>query len=201
MTKRRKKGFGLLEVLLAGVIIIMMMSALVIVARAAIQNSQYLQQRSQATFIAQEKMEMVRQIRDTHYIDQTNATQWDNWNWKTDSSPTTPPTSPPLWYTVDDSGVQDYRFLFRCTTVNTVLQNCLKTESWSTMLDVLDGTTYSSSIIFQKIDPNQISGLLTSPKINDIPSSRIAYLCIVTTSWNGKNVQIKEVITNSRQGF
>ena len=77
MVHNHKKGFGLLEVLLAGLIIIMMLSALVIVARAAIQNSIYLQQRSQATFLAQEGMEIVRQIRDTNYVDGDNKTKWN----------------------------------------------------------------------------------------------------------------------------
>lgn len=74
--KKRKKGFGILEVLISGVIIIIILGALVVLARNAINNSQYVQERAQAVNLAQEGMEVVRQIRDTNYIDQTPTTDW-----------------------------------------------------------------------------------------------------------------------------
>lgn len=75
--KQLKKGFGLLEVLISAVIIIMILSALVIIGRRALANSAYLQQRAQAIYLAQEGIEIVRQMRDTNWIDGNNATQWD----------------------------------------------------------------------------------------------------------------------------
>lgn len=76
-SKNLKKGFGLLEVLISAVIIIMILSALVIIGRRALANSAYLQQRAQAIYLAQEGIEIVRQMRDTNWIDGNNATQWD----------------------------------------------------------------------------------------------------------------------------
>lgn len=72
-----KKGFGLLEVLISAVIIIMILSALVLIGRAAMANSDYNQQRAQAIYLAQSNIEIVRQIRDTNWIDGVNSTQWN----------------------------------------------------------------------------------------------------------------------------
>lgn len=71
-----KKGFGLLEVLISAVIIIIILSALVTIGRAALSNNEYLAQRAQATYLAQEGVEIVRQIRDTNWIDKSNTTNW-----------------------------------------------------------------------------------------------------------------------------
>jgi type II secretory pathway pseudopilin PulG len=75
---KKKKAFGLLEVLLSGVIIIIILSSLMVVARNAVDNSILLQQRAQATYLAQEGIELVRQIRDTNYIDGDNSTGWSS---------------------------------------------------------------------------------------------------------------------------
>jgi Tfp pilus assembly protein PilV len=70
-----KKGFGLMEVLLSGVIIIMILGALVAIGHAAITNSEYAAERTQAIYLAQEGIETVRQIRDSNWID-GNPTTW-----------------------------------------------------------------------------------------------------------------------------
>ena len=72
-----KKGFGLMEVLLSAVIIIIILSALVTIGRAAVNNNESLAERAQAIYLAQEGLEMVRQIRDTNWIDGSNETKWD----------------------------------------------------------------------------------------------------------------------------
>ena len=74
---RLKKGFGILEVLLAGVIIITMLGALVFVARTTINNTVYSMQKGQAAYLAQEGMEIVRQIRDSNYIDGRGGSEWN----------------------------------------------------------------------------------------------------------------------------
>lgn len=73
--QKRKRGFGILEVLISGVIIIIILGALVVLARNAINNSQYVQERSQAVNLAQEGIEIVRQIRDTSYYSANNWNQ------------------------------------------------------------------------------------------------------------------------------
>lgn len=66
-----------MEVLLSGVIIIIILSALVTIGRAAMSNNEYLDERAQAIYLAQEGIEYTRQIRDTNWIDGTGTTAWD----------------------------------------------------------------------------------------------------------------------------
>lgn len=75
-----KKGFGLLEVLISAVIIIIILSALITIGRAAMNNNEYLAERAQAIYLAQEGIEMVRQIRDTNWIDGDNSSKWNTLN-------------------------------------------------------------------------------------------------------------------------
>ena len=78
MKNRFKKGFGLLEVLVSAVIIIMILSALVLIGRKSLSNSVYAQQRAQAIYASQEGLEIIRQMRDTNWIDGNSNTQWDS---------------------------------------------------------------------------------------------------------------------------
>ena len=66
-----------MEVLISAVIIIMILSALVMIGRAVINNGEAMAERAQAIYLAQEGLEMVRQIRDTNWIDGSNKTQWN----------------------------------------------------------------------------------------------------------------------------
>ena len=77
MNIKHKKGFGILEVLLAGIVIVIVLGSLVFLARNTLNSSIYLSQKAQATFLAQEGIEIVRNIRDSNYIDSNNKTQWD----------------------------------------------------------------------------------------------------------------------------
>jgi len=74
----KKLAFGLVEVLLSGAVIIIILGALVMIARAAFNNDLYLQKRAQAIYLAQGGLEIVRQIRDSNWIDGYNDSQWDN---------------------------------------------------------------------------------------------------------------------------
>jgi len=73
-----KKGFGILEVLVSSVIIITILMALVFIGRTALTNSSYIQEKAQAVYLAQEGIEIVRQIRDTNWIDRDNTTGWNS---------------------------------------------------------------------------------------------------------------------------
>lgn len=74
----KKKGFGLLEVLISGLIIIMILAALVMIARASMNNNQYMQKRAQALYLAQEGIENVRYNRDSNWIDGLPDTAWNS---------------------------------------------------------------------------------------------------------------------------
>ncbi|MFA7253415.1 MAG: hypothetical protein WC107_02585 [Patescibacteria group bacterium] len=65
----KKNGFGIIEVLVAATIIIVILAALTSVGKAALTNNSSLQERSNAIYLAQEGLEIVRQIRDSNWID------------------------------------------------------------------------------------------------------------------------------------
>ncbi|MFA5927219.1 MAG: prepilin-type N-terminal cleavage/methylation domain-containing protein [Patescibacteria group bacterium] len=77
ITAKHKKGFGLIEVLLASVITAMMLGALISVGRVALASNQNALERTQAAYLAQQGIEVVRQIRDTNWID-GGTTSWDS---------------------------------------------------------------------------------------------------------------------------
>jgi len=76
--KKFSKGFGLLEVMISATIIIIILGSLVLVARASMNNNQYIQMRAEATYLAQEGIERVRSTRDSNWIDQDTNTTWNN---------------------------------------------------------------------------------------------------------------------------
>lgn len=79
MNKRKKsQGFGIIEVLISSSIIISVLGALVYAGRAAYQNSLYLQEKAEALGLAQEGIELTRQIRDTNWIDNDSNTHWND---------------------------------------------------------------------------------------------------------------------------
>ncbi len=185
--QKRRKAFGLLEVLLAGVIIIIILSALVLIARRSIDNSVYLQQRSQATFLAQEGIEVVRQIRDTNYVDEDSDTKWDTLTGSNSREPI------------------DYNVNYNITSPTSIgrrfrLQPAAAGESIN-----VGGTVYTRYIQFDKPSYPEIA------KIGDINfngaplTTYPGYKIVATVSWIdkgvNKNVEISEIIANSRQGF
>ena len=71
-----RRGFGLLEVLLASGILIMVIGAIVGLGRAAVRNNLISLQRAQAYNLARETVEIIRANRDTKWIDK----QINDWN-------------------------------------------------------------------------------------------------------------------------
>lgn len=185
MYNNHKKGFGLLEVLLAGLIIIIMLSALVVVARAAISNSLYLQQRSQATFLAQEGMEIVRQIRDTNYIDGSNNTTWNAYD---QAVPTSGKINTAKFYGIDFASGR-WKLLS-------------KNDEASVASMTFSGVTYRRVITF-----SDTGSLVTNPALTTNPNFNApAYRLKVAVTWSfqgqdGKTVEIEEILANSRQGL
>lgn len=78
---KKAKGFGVIEVLVASTTIAVILSALVMAGNIALRNTIRLGQRIQATYLAQEGLEIVRQIRDTNWIDEDNSTDWNSFIW------------------------------------------------------------------------------------------------------------------------
>lgn len=75
---KAKNGFGLIEVLISAAILIVILGALVAIGRMALTNIRVSQERAQATYLAQEGLEVARQIRDTNWVDGLNNTDWND---------------------------------------------------------------------------------------------------------------------------
>lgn len=75
---KKRHGFGLLEVVIVLAILSIILGALIWIGRAAAANNIRSQQRAQAVYLAQEGIEVVRQIRDSNWIDGDNTTTWED---------------------------------------------------------------------------------------------------------------------------
>ncbi len=71
-----KKGFGLLETVLAAGILTLVLAGVVSLGRISLRAATVNQTRTQAFQIAQEGLEGVRAIRDTNVLDADRATEW-----------------------------------------------------------------------------------------------------------------------------
>lgn len=65
-----------MEVLISAVIVIIILAALVFLGRSALAGSSYSEERTQAIYLAQEGLEIARQIRDTNWIS-SDPKKWD----------------------------------------------------------------------------------------------------------------------------
>lgn len=189
-----KKGFGVIEVLLAGVIIITMLVALVYIARGALNGAMYSKQRAQAVFLAQEGVEVVRQIRDSNYIDGKPGTKWN----------TLAGDSPFHEVETVDTRADPYciRKKLHNSTKRYHMVNCTDDEvdpERSGNIEI-DGTNYSRFIHFYSSGGK----LLTDPPGIEDPLLS-SYRMVVYVRWehlgDGKEIKIEEIITNSRQAW
>lgn len=72
-----KKGFGLLETVLAAGILTLVLAGVVSLGRISLRAATVNQTRTQAFQIAQEGLEGVRAIRDTNVLDADRVTEWN----------------------------------------------------------------------------------------------------------------------------
>ncbi len=179
---RTKKGFGILEVLLAGVIIVIVLGALVFLARNSLNNSIYLQEKGQATFLAQEGLEIVRHIRDTNYIDEKNDTKWNSFIIDGGGGPGIPSGNPTI----------DYSIGFDSTSNEYEIKNGIDP------IIAIDDIEFTRTISFSSLAGEELLD-------NDEDLQENAIVAIVRVTWNSSfksgEVEIRELITNSRQGF
>lgn len=194
--KKFKKGFGLLEVLLAGVIIITVLGALVFLGRNTINNSTYNQQRTEALFLAQQGIEMVRQIRDSNYIDGNQNTNWNHFISLPladgDSGGRDPDATPKL--------EKDYKL---CRTLSNLtgdgLRRLVLVDNDDPRCSTANGF-YTRKIVFHDIG-NEI---FTRP-LGIEEAKKNGYKVEVTVDWffngNSKSLTINELVANSRQGW
>jgi len=75
--KPKNAGFTLMEALIAAMILIVVSAGVVVLTFLNLRNAVINKHRLQATWLAQQGIEGLRQIRDTHWIDQNPNNYWD----------------------------------------------------------------------------------------------------------------------------
>ena len=75
--KPKNSGFTLIEALIAAMIIIVVSAGVVVLTFLNLRNAVINKHRLQATWLAQQGVEGLRQVRDTHWIDKNPNNYWD----------------------------------------------------------------------------------------------------------------------------
>lgn len=204
MSNKYKKGFGLLEVLVSAVIIVTILSAMVFIGRSTLNNSQYAQERAQAIYLAQEGIEIVRQIRDTNWIDENNATAWNSWKYVSDTFSAVETgrcykigqpisTLSSAYY-----GRQNLQYanLTDENSCKDALKSSAQTDGW-------DKRTLNNLDFYRNIYVEDVEGLL-QPTANFDQS---AYKVTVFIQWKNRGsyrndpIEVSEIITNWRPNY
>lgn len=186
--KRRiytSKGFGILEVLLAGVIIITMLGALVVLGKTVLNNLDYSAQRTQATFLAQQGIEIVRQIRDTNYIDDNSETQWNTLVLRNGGTTVKSP----------DFGTDGNSAVFvssYASNKNILIPN---PPSEISLVSNNASNVFKRNFKFKKVSSNFKIG------VNSVDENNAMIVTCEVTWGNDKSVTIEEMITNSHPNF
>lgn len=188
---RYKKGFGLMEVLISAVIIIIILSALVTIGRMALSNSEYLAERAQAIYLAQEGLEMTRQIRDTNWIDGNSDTKWNTLYSSTNTC--VPTADNPCNYSI--TYVPDVADLTLGRIQLTSAAPGFKTIP-------INSVNFKQQIRIASITGFSQSQLLPSPG-TDLKPYAIKVTSTVTWNFSGQNksVNVSEFLTNWRPDF
>lgn len=190
-----KKGFGILEVMVAAMIIITILAALVFISHAAINNSVYTQQRAQATYLAQEGIETVRQIRDTNWIDSNSATQWDTLIWDGTKA---------NLLKVDTT--RSYNIALSGSKYGLEVINLPSVPAETIPIPATNGTTYTRTITIALVGNLLPKDTTPPPNPTDVWPALNALKVTTTVIWdsvvgNGKSISVSEVITNWRPNY
>ena len=194
---KRTKGFGIIEALIASVIIIVILGSLVFLARSAVVNATYMQQRSEATALAQEGMEVTRQIRDTNMVSANASAGWSHFV----GTNATDKISTGTYYYIPISLTNNQ--FFRLVTNSTNTSVSIAGINYFRQIQFTNIHTSSSQLL-----KNCTQGVTTVDCSNDLEPN--GYLVIVDVYWPynassgtlpSNKVEINGVITNARFGF
>lgn len=171
-----KKGFSIIEVLISTTIIAVILGGLVAVGRSVLLNNTILSEKAQAAYLAQEGIEIVRQIRDTNWIDDDNTTLWD-W-WKLDGGKLA--QIMPGKYGIYENESSDYHY------------GLMPNYTEKIELDK-DSTVFKRSVVVEKIDN-------LYPKTEKVLADN-SYKVTVTLSWGKNSMEVSEILTNWRPNY
>lgn len=78
MLSNQKSGFGLIEVVIASGILVLIAGGSLALSKTVLNGTIKLSDRTAASYLAVESIELVEEIRDTNYIDENPATVWNS---------------------------------------------------------------------------------------------------------------------------
>lgn len=186
--QKSKKGFGILEVLLAGVIIITMLGALVVLGKTVLGNMNYNAQRTQATYLAGEGIETVRQIRDSNYLDRSNTTGWN-------SLIRTGLNNIPQNPAYEGFFTTAYRISYDSADNDKPMLKPTGTDV-SEKIKMNDGNEFFRTVTFARVTGFRPEGESRDLGDNDI----IKVICKITWG-NEKSLEMQEILTDSHPNY
>jgi len=185
---KKQAGFGLVETLIASTIIVSVIASFVFVSQGVLTATGRTADRLQATSLAAEGIEVVRQLRDTNWIDQDNNTDWGKWE-----------TSSLSQYVVPR---KEYMTNFTDPSVP-VAKRYFLTPVLAGQKIILNGATYNRTVkILSVSNPRVIM-----PSSSDLKQKQLLDLSYKVTSRVYSvddpriDITLSEIITNWRPNF
>lgn len=196
MTKiATSKAFGLVETLIASAIIIVVVFALTAVSSITLAGTRRTQEHAQAMNLAQEGIEVARQIRDTNWIDSDRTTSWNKLVATNQSAPvwTIPALNSGYSVSFIDSGSPQISRLF------------LSTAGIGGVAGAGQKITLDGSDFVRKIKSETVGELLPGVDCSGSTPNDKSVCAIKITSTvktpSGADVSVSEVLTNWRPNF
>lgn len=191
--KKTKKAFGIIEVLIASTIVIIIVFALTAVANSSMKLSDKMQERAQATQLAQEGIEIIRQMRDTNWIDDNTATDTD-----TDWNSFIYDYNIGVWNNIDNS--HDYRIAFGPAVIKRFyLVETAVGENINLGDDA--SNTFNRRIKFESVG-DLLPNVSIVPANNTLSKDQYATkVTVIVKTPSGEIVTLSEMITNWRPQF
>lgn len=170
-----QKAFGIIEVLIAAAIISVVLVSTSILGRNVLAGGQRLESRTKAMYLAQEGIELTRQIRDTNKLRGSN---WDDFQLNTTHLAS---------YVNTNGSVSGY------LTYETTLKR-YKFVTGSPEMITVGSVAFTRTITFEKAQTDATSGILQG--ISNPNESAIKVTVKVTWDNDRSNFEISEILTN-----
>ena len=185
-----KKAVSLIETLIAATIIVILLYALVAAGRGSLNRSSSLHESAQAMLLAQQGLEVVRQIRDTNWIDSTQQ-NWSDFSYNNTDK----------W---SDKSNSDLKVNFDSTINRFVLipVPSLALTDWETI--TVDKLDYSRKVSYSFLDSTKMPPNTNIGSGGDVLPGQNAVKVTVTVGWDNGTPQttsISEVLTNWRPNY
>jgi type II secretory pathway pseudopilin PulG len=195
MINQTKKAFSLIEVLLSATIIVILLYSLVAAGRSALTSSSNLHDKAQATLLAQQGIEIVRQIRDTNWIDTTSqdSQNWSNFVYTKSTDKWSSNITDPLQMNPASISAKPYRpYLTTFTSPSTG------------EVIPINKKNFTRKVKYTPLTPAEMPANAAIADGGDVQPTSNAVKVTVTVSWNAataQSISISEVLTNWRPNY